>query len=127
MSELAFFALRVVVGFLFMLHGAGKILHFPHAMPMPLDTQLKIGGVIELVGGALVMVGLFTRAAAFICSGMMAVAYFQFHWKGHFDNWMWLPGENHGEDAVIYCFVFLFIAAAGGGALSLDRKLRNVT
>ena len=126
LSEIAFFLLRVVVGALFMLHGAQKILHFPHGMG-PLDTQMKVGGVIELVCGALVAVGLFTRPAAFLASGTMAVAYFQFHWKLHMANWQWLPGVNQGEAAVIYCFIFLAFAAAGAGRMSLDHKLRGVS
>jgi putative oxidoreductase len=78
--------------------------------------------VIELVGGSLIMFGLFTRYAAFLCAGMMAVAYFQFHWKLQFGNKMFFPLVNMGEDAVVYCFVFLFIACRGAGAWALDRK-----
>lgn len=124
--EISFFLLRVISGALFMMHGAQKILGFPASMG-DLPTQMVIGGWIELLGGALIAVGLFTRIAAFISSGTMAVAYFQFHFKGEFDNWHWLPSVNHGEAAVIYCFLFLCFAASGGGRLSLDHKLRGVT
>ena len=126
MAELAFFLLRVVAGLMFMMHGAQKILHFPTGAG-ELTTQLKIGGVIELVGGALIAVGLFARPAAFIASGTMAVAYFQFHFKGDFAHWHWLPGVNKGEDAVLYCFLFLCIAASGAGRISLDHKLRGAS
>ena len=118
----AYAVLRIVVGFLFIWHGTQKLFDFPVAVPMKLPMQLQIGGVIELVGGALIMVGLFTRYAAFICCGMMAVAYFQFHWKVHFDHYLFLPLVNQGEEAVVYCFVFLLIACRGAGAWSLDRK-----
>jgi putative oxidoreductase len=118
----AYAVLRIVVGFLFIWHGAQKLFDFPTAIPFKLPLQLQIGGVIELVGGVLIMVGLFTRYAAFICCGMMAVAYFQFHWKLKFAGYLFLPLVNQGEDAVIYCFVFLLIACRGAGAWSLDRK-----
>ena len=83
-------------------------------------SQIGVGGVIELVCGALVALGLFARPAAFLASGTMAVAYWQFHFKPH--GWSWLPMINQGELAVLYCFVFLAIAAAGAGKLSVDDK-----
>jgi putative oxidoreductase len=83
-------------------------------------SQMGIGGVLEFFGGLLLILGLFTRPVAFILSGMMAVAYFQVHAPGGF----W-PLQNRGELAVLYCFVFLFLAVAGGGEWSLDRLLRR--
>jgi len=118
----AYAVLRIVVGFLFIWHGTQKLFDFPVAVPMKLPMQLQIGGVIELVGGALIMVGLFTRYAAFICCGMMAVAYFQFHWKLKFGHYLFFPLVNQGEEAVVYCFVFLLIACRGAGVWALDRN-----
>jgi putative oxidoreductase len=109
-------ALRVVAGFLFLWHGSQKLFSFPlSAMEgMPAFIQI-VAGPIELIGGALVMVGLFTRWSAFICSGMMAVAY----WMAHGLNAPF-PIQNGGELAVLYCFVFLFIAANGSGIWSFE-------
>ncbi|HEX8560760.1 MAG TPA: DoxX family protein [Pyrinomonadaceae bacterium] len=115
--------LRIVTAFLFMAHGAQKLFGFlaPPGMPSfaPL-SQMWIGGVLEFFGGLLLLLGLFTRPVAFILSGTMAVAYFQMHAPGGF----W-PLQNKGELAVLYCFVFLFFAVAGGGAWSLDRLIRR--
>ena len=110
--------LRIVTGFLFIFHGSQKLFSFPvDAMEgMPGFVTYGAGG-IELIGGALVMVGLFTRGAAFVCSGTMALAY----WLAHGMNGLF-PIQNGGELAVLYCFVFLFIAAQGSGEWSLDRK-----
>lgn len=121
----AYVILRIVCGVLFAFHGLQKLFGVfmaATAMP-PAFSQLWIGGVIELVGGALIALGLFTRYAAFVCSGQMAVAYVQFHWKLDFSNGKFLPAINHGEDAVVYCFVFLFMAAFGDGPASVGRKL----
>jgi putative oxidoreductase len=111
--------LRIVAGLSFMEHGTGKILGFPAHLP-GID-QLPAGmlwftGLMELIGGALVTVGLFTRIAAFVLSGFMAVGYFLAHFPHSF-----FPALNAGEPAVLYCFVFLYLAAAGPGPLSLDR------
>jgi putative oxidoreductase len=125
LDELVYAILRIVVGALFVCHGVQKLFGVFGAEPVHLASQMGVGAVIELVGGALIAVGLFARPAAFLASGQMAVAYFQFHfgWTG----WKWLPIVNHGEDAVLFCFVFLLIAARGAGALSLDRlKLRGL-
>ena len=113
--------LRIVAGFLFMVHGAQKLLGFPAPFPMQVNLYSLIGlaGVLELFGGALVMVGLFTRPVAFVLSGEMAFAYFMAHAPKSF----W-PVLNGGDAAVLYCFVFLYFAAAGGGPWSVDR-LRN--
>ena len=115
--------LRIVAGFLIIPHGAQKLFGFlaPPGAPSPaLFSQIWIGGLIEFVGGLLLMLGLFTRPAAFILSGTLAVAYFQMHAPGGF----W-PLQNKGELAVLYCFVFLFLAVAGGGEWSVDRLLRR--
>jgi len=110
--------LRVVAGAMFAFHGAQKILGWQSQFMPPVGSQLWIGGIIELVGGTLIALGLLTRAAAFLASGQMAVAYLQFHWKLAFAGGMWLPGINKGELAVVYCFLFLFIAAHGNGQVA---------
>jgi putative oxidoreductase len=109
--------LRIVTGLLFLEHGTSKFFGFPVAFPMPgpLPPMLLASGVIELVAGLLITLGLFTRLAAFIASGEMAVAYF----IGHFPKGFW-PVANMGDAAILYCFVFLYIAAAGPGAWSVD-------
>jgi len=114
--------LRVMAGLLILQHGTGKYLNFPvgptnNASPL---TPGGAAGLIELVGGVLVTIGLFTRLAAFILSGTMAVAYFYAHAPRGF-----YPILNQGELAVLYCFVFLYLAAAGGGPWSLDHRLRH--
>ena len=109
--------LRIVVGLLFLEHGLSKFFGFPVPFPVhPLPTLLAVAGVIELVAGLLITVGLFTRLAAFIASGEMAVAY----WMQHFPKSPW-PLANMGEGAILFCFIFLYIAAAGPGAWSLDH------
>jgi len=109
--------LRIVAGLLFLEHGLSKFFGFPAPFPVhPLPTLLAVAGVIELVGGLLVTIGLFTRLAAFICSGEMAVAY----WTQHFPKSPW-PIANMGEGAILFCFVFLYIAASGPGAWSIDH------
>ncbi|MBV9881967.1 MAG: DoxX family protein [Sphingomonadaceae bacterium] len=110
--------LRIVAGLLFLEHGAIKLFGFPPGSPMPMPpamTLLWFAGLIELVGGTLIALGLFTRIAAFICSGEMAVAYFM----GHFPHGFF-PANNMGDAAILYCFVFLYIAAVGPGPWSLD-------
>jgi uncharacterized membrane protein YphA (DoxX/SURF4 family) len=86
-----------------------------------IGSQLWIGGLLELLGGAAILLGYRTRLAAFLCSGEMAVAYMQFHWKGHFGRGFF-PALNHGELAALYCFVFLFVATQGSGKWALDRS-----
>ena len=114
--------LRIVTGFLFIQHGTQKCLLFPGGTTRATVENLGgIAGLFELVGGALILVGLFTRPVAFVLSGVMAFAYFIAHAPQGF--WTIL---NKGELAVLYCFVFLYLAAAGGGPLSLDRALRRV-
>jgi putative oxidoreductase len=114
-------ALRIVAGFLFMGHGLQKILGFPVARATPVDwlSLSGIAGWMELVGGALLLIGLFTRPVAFLLSGEMAVAYFMAHAPQGF----W-PTVNRGELAALYSFVFLYFAAAGAGPWSVDRWLQ---
>ena len=124
-EPLAYAALRIVSGALFAFHGAQKILGW-HAEHTPaVGSQLWLGGLIELVCGALIALGLLTRPAAFLASGTMAVAYMQFHWKFAFAGTMWLPAINHGELAVLYCFLFLYLAARGVGAVALGGGRRS--
>lgn len=111
---------RMVAGYAFMLHGAQKIFGILGADgPVDYASTMGLAGLIELGGGALIMVGLFTNIAAFVASGQMAVAYFTAHVATA--GGMLTPITNRGEAAVLYCFVFLFLAASGGGAFSLDR------
>jgi putative oxidoreductase len=122
----AFAALRFVVGALFSCHGMQKLLGWPPGgHSVLLVSQLGVGAVIELGCGTLVAIGLFARPAAFLASGMMAVAYFQFHWKLAMAGFAWLPIVNKGELAVLYCFVFLYIAARGAGIASVDAARRG--
>lgn len=116
-------ALRIAAGVIFLAHGLVKLFGFPEVEGMgkvPLVSIFGIGGVIELVGGALIALGLFTRIAAFIASGEMAVAYWMFHAPDSI-----YPIVNGGDAAILYCFVFLYIAVAGPGSLSLDGALRS--
>src|SRR5215212_5883053 len=109
--------LRIIAAFLFIAHGAQKLFGFlaPPGMPtFPPFSQMWIGGVLEFFGGLLLLLGLFTRPVAFILSGMMAVAYFQMHAMTG-GGILSLPLQNKGELAVLYCFVFLLLAVAGGG------------
>lgn len=113
--------LRIVTGLLFLAHGTAKLIQWPFVDMfkdgVPLGSLFGIGGVLEIVGGVLIVLGLFTRPVAFILAGMMAVAYFMFHAPAGF-----YPIVNGGELAVLYCFIFLFFAAQGPGSLSLDAR-----
>jgi putative oxidoreductase len=106
--------LRIVVALGFIEHGTSKFFGLP-PFPMPLNPLLYVAGTLELVGGALILLGLFTRPVAFILSGQMAVAYFMAHAPQGF-----FPANNGGEAAMLYTFVFLYLAAAGAGPWSLD-------
>ncbi|MGH8401150.1 MAG: DoxX family protein [Gammaproteobacteria bacterium] len=111
--------LRIVTAFLFIQHGTSKLFHYPADMGhVALFSLIGLAGVLEAFGGALLLLGLFTRPVAFILSGEMAFAYFMAHAPGGF----W-PALNHGEAAVFYCFVFLYFAAAGGGPWALDKYI----
>lgn len=114
---------RIVTAYLFMLHGSAKLLHVPHLARFDHVQILSLSGIaglLELVGGALLVLGLFTRPVAFILSGEMAFAYFIAHAsKGN----VLFPLANGGDAAVLYCFIFLFFAASGGGSWSLDKIL----
>jgi putative oxidoreductase len=114
--------LRIVAAFIFITAGTMKLFAFPAGMPpngatATFPSEIWIGGALEVFGGALMLVGLFTRPVAFILAGEMAVAYFQFH----FPNGFW-PTMNGGVAAAIYCFVWLYFSAAGAGPWSLDAK-----
>ena len=115
-------ALRFMAGLLFLQHGMSKFFNFPHTQysGTPLMSLDGAAGAIELVGGLLITLGLLTRPAAFLASGTMAFAYFIAHAPQSF-----FPIVNGGDEAILYCFVFLYLAAAGGGPLSLDRLLRK--
>jgi len=107
--------LRIMAGGMFLWHGTQKLFGFPDAVPEAPAFILYVGGGIELVGGILVAIGLFTRPAAFLCSGLMAAAY----WMAHGTKALF-PMNNGGELAALYCFVFLAIAAYGSGIWSVD-------
>ena len=112
--------LRIVTGLAFMAHGVVKLFAFPEgAEPgkQALNSLMGVGGVLEFVGGILIILGLFTRPTAFILSGMMAVAYWMFHAPSSP-----YPVMNGGDAAILYCFVFLYFVAAGPGAWSLDGR-----
>jgi putative oxidoreductase len=120
-SPHAYALLRIVAGLMFTMHGSQKLLGWPAGRePVSLASQAGIGGVIELVGGLMIMFGLLASFAALIASGMMAVAYFQFHYPSGF----W-PIVNRGELAALYCFLFLYIATYGSGIWSLDRLVKK--
>ena len=114
--------LRIAAAFMFMLSGTMIVFAFPAGMPpdggsAPLMSQIWIGGVLEAVGGVLLLLGLFTRPVAFVLAGEMAVAYFQFHSP----NGFW-PNVNGGVASALYCFVWLYFSAAGAGPWSLDAR-----
>jgi putative oxidoreductase len=116
--------LRLISAFLFLQHGTAKLFHVPHVADFDQLSALSLigfAGMLEIVGSLLLLLGLFTRPAAFILCGEMAVAYFMAHApQGHFFS----PALNQGEQAVLYCFIFLFLSVAGAGAWSIDAKRR---
>ena len=119
--------LRIVTAYLYLTHGASKLLGVPHVANfdnLRLFSLMGLAGILELVGGVLLLIGLFTRPVAFVLCGEMAVAYFMAH--GSQGNVL-VPMLNRGELAVLYCFVFLFFAAAGAGAWSVDGMRRRRT
>jgi len=107
--------LRIVVALLFLEHGLAKYFAFPSAGP-PMNSLLYVQGAIEIIGGVLILVGAYTRVVAFILAGDMAVAYFMAHFPRSF-----FPIGNGGDAAVLFCFAFLYLFFAGGGAWSVDR------
>lgn len=122
-SGAALALLRIITALLFLEHATMKFFHFPAPIPGmsgPLPTLLLAAGTIELVAGGLILIGLFTRVAAFVASGEMAVAYFMMHAPQSF----W-PAINMGEAAILFCFIFLFLVFAGPGSFSVDQ-LRQV-
>lgn len=126
-ADRAYAALRIVSGGVLALAGAGKIfgLFGQHALPFKGNEQIFIGGLIEIVGGLAIAVGLFSRCAAFVCSGMMAVAYWQFHVFGSHSPagyQKFIPTINQGMPAMLLCFIFLYIACKGAGPGSIDAK-----
>ena len=120
--------LRIVSGFLFLWHGSQKLLGYPPQQlpagtppPDGISPLMAVAGTIELVGGVLIMIGLFTGIAAFLASGLMAVAYFM----AHFSMAAFLPIVNRGEPAVVYCFLFLYIASRGSGVWSVESIFKG--
>jgi len=117
-QEQAYALLRITAGFMFLLHGTQKFFNFPQQYPYGELGFLSIAaGSIELIGGVLIILGLTTRGAAYLCSGTMAVAYWLVHGTKSF-----YPLINGGELAALYCFIFLFIACKGPGIWSMDNK-----
>lgn len=117
-ADTVYCIMRLIVGLLFACHGGQKLLGFPPGGHGAGEGIMVIGAWIELVGGFMIALGLLTRVAAFLASGMMAAAYFMVHAKGGF-----FPIVNKGELAVVYCFVFLFIFFYGSGRLSIDALI----
>ena len=116
-GDRAYALLRIVSGLLFLAHGVQKFLNFPTAFPYPLNPMLQAAGTIEIVAGALIIIGLATRPAAFIASGMSAVGY----WVAHGSQGPY-PIVNGGETIILYTFIFLFIATRGAGIWSIDAS-----
>ena len=114
--EQTYALLRIVTGFLFLWHGTQKLLGWPPSTFEPPWHVQYIAGGIELIGGALIMIGLFTSPLAFLSAGLMAAAY----WMAHFSAEAWLPIMNRGDAAVLYCFIFLYISARGSGIWSVE-------
>jgi putative oxidoreductase len=122
-AEIAYFLLRVVAGVMFFQAGSMFVLGWFGGIPggaPPVMSQIGIGKLLEFFGGAAIALGLFTRPVAFLLSGEMAVAYWQFHAPGG----VW-PIVNHGEPAVLFCFIYLYMSARGGGDWSLDAWIRR--
>lgn len=122
-SPQALAIVRIMTGLLFLQHGLILLFSFPVAqpgVPHPLPPIMLLGGLVEVIGGALITVGLFTRIAAFVCSGQMAFAYFMFHMPNSF----W-PAMNQGDAAILFSFTFIYFVFAGPGSWALDPALRK--
>lgn len=120
-SDAAYTLLRIAAGLMFSFHGFQKIFGVLTTFQPPVGTQLWFGGIIEIIAGLAIAAGFFTTWAAFLASGEMAVAYVQFHWKLA-GGARFFPTVNQGELALLYSFVFLYIATRGGGRRSLDQQ-----
>ena len=120
-ESISYATLRIVTGLAFSIHGFQKLFGLLTDKSTDLGSQLWVGGAIEL-GGILIALGLLTRPFATLASGTMAVAYIQYHWQLRFDE-NFFPAKNGGELALVYCFLFLFIALRGGGPVSIDRLI----
>ena len=125
-ADRAYGLMRIVAGFMFTFHGVQKIFGVLSDHVPAVGSQIWVGGLIELIGGPMIMLGLFTSCAAFIASGTMAVAYIQFHWRFRLGVDV-LPGINKGELAALYSVVFLAIACRGAGPFSVDSLQRART
>ena len=119
-GEQAYALLRIVAGLLFLAHGVQKLFNFPVAFPYPLNPMLYAASAIELIAGGLIVIGLFTRPAAFVASGMSAVGY----WVAH-GTQSPFPIVNGGETIALYCFIFLFIATRGAGIWSAEGAAKK--
>jgi putative oxidoreductase len=119
-TEQAYALLRIVAGLLFLAHGVQKFLNFPVPFPMPLNPMLMAAGAIELIAGTMIVIGVMTRPAAFVASGMSAVGY----WVAH-GTQSPFPIANGGETIALYCFLFLFIATRGAGIWSADGAMKK--
>ncbi len=119
--DISLLLLRIAAGIMFFQVGGLKLFGWFGGIPGPLPTLILISGILEVIGGVAIILGLLTRPVAFILSGEMAFAFF----LGHFNTMAPWPIQNHGEQAVLYCFVFLFMAAYGAGKYSIDRWWKN--
>lgn len=116
--------LRIIAALLFLEHGLMKLFEFPIPQPGvsdPLPALLVCAAVIEIIGGGLLTIGLFSRAAAFICSGQMAIGYF----ISHASKGFW-PGANGGDAAILFCFIFLYLVFSGPGSWSIDHRRQHL-
>ena len=116
-SDYTYAAFRIVTGFLFLCHGTQKLFGFPIAFPYSLNAMTTAAGIIEIIAGTLIVVGFYSRYAAFISSGTMAVGYWTVHGLHHP-----FPIANGGEITAFYCFAFLYIASKGPGILAINKK-----
>ncbi len=119
-TEYSYALLRIISGAIFLFHGLQKIFGILTEGQPPIGSQLWIGGMIELICGIAIVIGFRTRWVAFLASGTMAVAYFQFHWKFQFGP-QFFPAVNGGDAAILYCLVFLYIACRGSGIWAADK------